>query len=359
MGEESMGPGRTGACQRLRRARACAWLAGPGSIAALGVWAAPAGAVTFQVQKLPFPSSGAGSLDAPNGLAVDAAGDVFVGNNDGNSVVELSPSVPSGSLALTPASGPAGTSPSVSSVTPCPPSTSSPTGFASSRAQVKLETQSGTVVQTATATLDGSGDWAVPLTIPASATNGTTYVIAARCTDPEGYVTENYADGAFVVQASSGGTTGPAGPAGPAGSQGPTGATGAQGPAGPAGTPGQNGTNGTNGINGAPGPAGPSPTASTIKCTNTLWGVVVVSTTCTVTYTYSGSEGADMVNGARAEAVTRVGGRTSVIGTGRIRGHELVLRFRHLKRRRYRFTVLELRPHHQALAIEHSSLVVS
>jgi serine/threonine-protein kinase len=56
----------------------------------LGVWAAPAGATTYFAQTLPFPSSGPGSLDVPQGVALDPAGDVFVANNDNNTVVELS-----------------------------------------------------------------------------------------------------------------------------------------------------------------------------------------------------------------------------------------------------------------------------
>ena len=67
-------------------------------------------------QALPF----SGLLD-PEGIAVDSAGDVYIGGFFGNDVLELSADIPSGSLIFSPGSGPDNTGISVSSVTPCPP----------------------------------------------------------------------------------------------------------------------------------------------------------------------------------------------------------------------------------------------
>jgi serine/threonine-protein kinase len=119
--------------------------------------AAPAGAITFSQQTLPFSGLGnphgiaadqagdvfvadfnnnrvvelpAGSstqqtlpftgLSGPYGVAVDQAGDLFSSDFYNNRVVELSSSVPTGSLAFTPSSAPPDASIGVSSVSPCP-----------------------------------------------------------------------------------------------------------------------------------------------------------------------------------------------------------------------------------------------
>src|SRR5689334_18849150 len=54
------------------------------AVAVVGVSAAPAGAVTFSQQTLPF--SGLGN---PYGIAADQAGDVFVADFSNNRVVEV------------------------------------------------------------------------------------------------------------------------------------------------------------------------------------------------------------------------------------------------------------------------------
>ena len=128
----------------------------------------PAG--SSQQQTLPL-----SGLSRPEGVAVDSAGDVFVADSANGRVVELSPSVPSGALLVAPASGPAGTSIGVASMTPCPLGGA----FGSTGATYALYSPTGTLVQTATATLDGSGDWSGALTIPANAVNGTTYFVGA------------------------------------------------------------------------------------------------------------------------------------------------------------------------------------
>jgi len=82
----------------------------------------------------------------------------------------------------------------------------------------------------------------------------------------------------------------------------------------------------------------------------------VTTTTCTVIYTYGT---AHLARNARAEAVVDIDGRVRVVATGRIRHRKLRLTFRHLKRGRYRLTLLELRAHHRPVVIGHTSLVIS
>jgi hypothetical protein len=297
-------------------------------------------------------------------VTVDSAGDVFVADSENDRVVGLSPSVPSGALLVAPGSGPAGTSIGVTSVTPCPLGGA----FGSTRATYALYSPTGTLVQTATATLDGSGDWSGTLTIPTNASNGTAYLVGARCNDGEGVVAQNYAEGVFAVAAASSGTQGPAGSTGPAGP------AGAQGPPGTNGTNGTNGTTGGNGANGVPGAAGPkgdqgpagpagpagaSPASSTTTCTTKVTSLTTTTTTCTVTYTYTAGKAAATVNGARAEAIIRSGGKAKVLATGRVRGHKLVLRFTHLERGRYRLTLLERTSHGKWVAIGHTTLTIS
>jgi streptogramin lyase len=305
----------------------------------------PAG--SFQQQTLPFTG-----LSEPEGVAVDAAGDVFVTDVLNNRVVELSPSVPSGALLVAPGSGPAGTSIGLASITPCPLGGT----FGSTGATYGLYSPAGMLLQTATATLDKSGDWSGTLTVPTNAANGTPYFVGARCTDAEGFVAQNYAEGTFAVVAAGSGTQGPAGSTGPAGAQGP---------------PGTNGTNGTNGAPGAAGPkgdqgpAGPSgaaaanPTSSTTTCTTKVTSLTTTTTTCTITYTYPTGKTAGIVSGARAEAIIKSGGKAKVLATGKVRDHKLVLRFTHLKRGRYRLTLLEHTSHGKWVAIGHTTLTIS
>ena len=344
------------------------------SLAVVGVWAAPARAITYSQQTLPltglsgpvgvaldpagdmfvanYGNSGVIELPAgrsqqalpftglrgPVGVAVDPAGDVFVADSVNNRVVEFSPSVPSGSLVVAPGSGPPGTVIGVSSLTPCPVGG----GFGSSRATLTLFSPNGVVLEIIGATLDAAGDWSNTLTIPAGATNGTTLSVAAHCTDPEGVVTQDYAYGAFAVAAASTGAPGPPGPTGPSGPSGP------QGPAGP------QGATGAQGQTGPAGPAAPKLISSTSKCTTS--GTPTSSTaTCTVTYTYA----TGMARDATVIATANVDGRTRVIGHGRLRHHSLTLTFKHVHRGHYRVTLLEPRAHRAPVMIGWTTLIVT
>ncbi len=291
-------------------------------------------------------------LGAPLGVAVDSHGDVFIANAsgaDGTGVIELAPSLPSGTLAVSEISGTAGAPIDVSSVTACP--VGGP--FGSAAATVGLYSAAGTMMQGATATLDEAGNWSGALTVPADHSGGG-YFVRASCRDPEGVATLDYAAAAAVAPAA-----GPAGPAGATGSQGQTGAPGPQGPTGATGNPGANGTNGTNGTNGvsgAPGAQGPagqsamSPLSSTIVCA-TARGV----RTCTVTYRYAATS--SPAHG-EVHAVVTVDGRTRVLARGTIRDHRLRLWLRDLRRGRYRITLVELRGRGSWAVIGHTTLTV-
>lgn len=297
-------------------------------------------------QALPF-----SGLQDPEGVDVDSAGDVYIGGFFGENVLELSADIPSGSLILSPASGPDNTAISVSSVTPCPLISSSSIGFGSTSAALTLSSLSGAVVSTGSARLDSSGDWTGTLTVPATAPDGT-YTVGARCNDANGVDTQNYAYGAFTVGAASG-PTGPQGPPGPQGNPGSNGVNGA------AGAPGSPGPKGDQGAAGPAGPPGPSPASSKTSCKTSAKSRTVSTTTCTITYTYSGPIAAtSLVNGERAEATAAIDGKTRVVATGRVRDHSVVLHFKPLKRRRYRLTLLELR-NATRLVIGHPTLDIS
>ncbi len=62
------------------------WLPGLCSLAAVGLWAAPAQAITFTQRTVPF----SGLVD-PVGVAVDSAGDVFAGDLNTRQVLKLQP----------------------------------------------------------------------------------------------------------------------------------------------------------------------------------------------------------------------------------------------------------------------------
>jgi hypothetical protein len=280
---------------------------------------------------------------------------VFAADSTNDRVVELSPSVPSGALLVAPGSGPAGTSIGVASVTPCPLGGA----FGSTRATYALYSPAGALVQTATATLDGSGDWSGTLTIPTNADNGATYFVGARCNDDEGVAAQNYAEGTFAVAAASSGTQGPAGSTGPAGAPGPPGANGTNGTNGASGAPGAAGPKGDQGAAGPAGAAGASPTSSATTCTTKVTSLTTTTTTCTITYTYSAGKAANIVNGARAEAIIRSGGKAKVLAAGRVRGHKLMLRFTHLGRGHYRLTLLERKADGRWVSIGHTTLTVS
>jgi streptogramin lyase len=308
----------------------------------------PAGSGTPQA--LPFTG-----LSGATSVATDGAGDVFVTSFSNNTVVELTPNVPTGSLVVSPGSGPAGSSVGVASVTPCPVGGA----FGSSAASLSLYSPSGALVETTSDTLDSSGFWTGSLSLPRDAADGTTYFVRARCTDPAGIVSQAYAPATFTVQAPSAGSQGPAGPAGP------------QGPPGTNGTNGTNGANGVNGVAGPPGPQGatgsqgpagpagaaaPKPTGESTKCTTTINSLTVSTTVCTVTYTYPATS---MAGDARAKATAVVNGKVEVVGVGTIRHHKLQLKLANLHRGRYRLTLIELRFHHKPVVLGHTTLTVS
>jgi hypothetical protein len=135
-------------------------------------------------------------------VAVDKSGDVVVSNND--SVVESSPSTPSGSMAIAPASGPVGSTLAATSVTPCPMGGD----FSSGSVTLNLMTPGGASAQTATATLDLAGNWHATLTVPAADPTGT-YVLLAHCKDADSLMTQQYAYGSFVAGAASSGSVAP------------------------------------------------------------------------------------------------------------------------------------------------------
>jgi hypothetical protein len=234
---------------------------------------------------------------------------------------------PAGTLAITPSSGPAGTSVGVTSVTPCP-------AGATKSVSLSLAEATGTVVASATAKLtDSSDDWAGTLMIPATAAPGV-YFVSAECVGSVDL--QNYTYMSFELGSSAGGGTGPAGPQGSAGTNG---TNGAPGPAGPKGE------------QGPPGPAGPSPEKSTIKCASKS-----KNTTCTATYVYAAT--AAVADRARAEAVAQVDGRTRVLASGAMRGHTLRLTFRSLRRGRYRLTLLEFPSGGRPVVVGHTALNV-
>jgi hypothetical protein len=149
----------------------------------------------------------------------------------------------------------------------------------------------------------------------------------------------------------------PPGPPGPPGPQGPTGATGPQGPAGsqgatgsqgPTGATGATGATGPQGLTGPPGPA-PSGYSSTCKAHSANG---TTTTTCTVTYTYPASMRAAVI------AIARVHGHTAVLARGQLRHRRLRLTLAHLRRGRYRVTLVALGAHGARTVIGHSTLVV-
>ncbi len=97
------------------------------------------------------------------------------------------------------------------------------------------------------------------------------------------------------------------------------------------------------------------PTGATSTCTTS--GDKPVTETFTVTYTYPSSI-LVTAEAARVEATAKIDGRTRVVATGTIRHHRLGLTFGHLKRGRYRLTLLRLRAHRRPLVIGHATLTV-
>jgi hypothetical protein len=325
--------------------------------------------LTVGGSQITLPFSGLGGT---YGVALDAAGDVVAGDFTHKSVLELTGSITSGSLAFSPTSGPAGSSVGISSVTPCPLTGRVP----STTADIALTSSSGAAVATATAGLDTSGDWTGTLTVPATAADGT-YYISARCFGSGGLLTQNYASGVFTVAPVSSGTEGPprpqvppgesgeqgpAGPQGLAGPQGPAGASGTQGPAGPQGLAGPEGPAGASGTQGPAGPQGPPGAAapkllsSASTCTSKPGTNGSQTTTCTNTYTYAAPGAA---KDGPVVAVANRRGRGRVIARGRIHHHHLVLTFRHLQRGQYRVTLLEPRRHHRPIVVGHTTITIT
>ena len=260
---------------------------------------------------------------------------------------------PPGSLAVTPASGPAGSATAVASITPCPVATLGSTG-----ASLSLMSPSGSVLQSRTVPVDLSGDWIGTLNIPANATNGTSYVIAAQCQNAASGVVANYAFGAFAVQAPVPGPQGPAGSQGQTGLQGATGPQGTTGPAGAQGLTGPQGSTGPAGPQGATGPAGPAAPkliGESSNCTNSTTRTGS-TTTCTYTFTYAAPGTAR--DGA-VLAVSAVGGHRRVVAHGRLRHHRLTLAFRHLRRGRYQLTLVAVGAHGKKTVIGHTFIMVS
>jgi hypothetical protein len=216
-------------------------------------------------------------------------------------------------------------------------------------------------VATATVPLDTSGDWSGTLTIPSAASNGS-YFVDATCVTSQGLVTQNYAAGPLTVAPAATPVPGPQGPPGPQGqpgingTNGTNGANGVDGAIGPTGPQGPQGVQGATGPSGPAGAAAPKPIGQTVKCTTTVTSLTTTTTSCTITYTYAATSAA---RDGRAVATVRVNGRTTVIGTGRIRNHKLSLKLARLRAGRYRLTLVELRPHHRAVVIGHTTLTVS
>ena len=106
----------------------------------------------------------------PQGIAVDTSVTppiLYVADAGNNRVVKLSPSLPSGSLGFSPATGPAGSPIGVTSVTACPVGGT----FGSSAAKLSLTSSAGTAAATATAPVDAAGNWTGTLTV--TSLNGT------------------------------------------------------------------------------------------------------------------------------------------------------------------------------------------
>jgi hypothetical protein len=169
------------------------WLAAVLAFVGCGVWVGSARAVTFTQQTLAF-----SGLSDPQGVAVDLAGDVFVTDTGHGRVVKLSLSLTSGSFGLSPATGAAGSSIGLASVTPC--TLFSGGAFAATEAKLFLYSSTGQLLESATARFGDLGSGAGSLRVPAGAVNGTTYVVRARCTDFAGVLAQAYWPATFMFQ---------------------------------------------------------------------------------------------------------------------------------------------------------------
>ena len=303
---------------------------------------------------LPF-----GFLVVPIGVAVDGAGDVYVADFNNDQVVELASDVSSGSFVSSPGSGPAGSSIGVASVTPCQLLTGG--AFAATEARLSLYSSTGALVESATVALGDSGSWAGSLPVPGDAANGSTYVVRARCTDGQGVLAQAYAPATFTVVAPVSGAPGPPGVQGNPGANGTNGTNGTNGATGATGATGSQGPQGAQGAQGATGPTGPQGAAapklmgeaSTCTDTTTKTGS---TTTCSYTFTYAAAVAANVRS---VQAIATVHGHRRVVAHGRLHHHKLKLVFRHLRRGRYRLTIVALGAHGKKTVIGHTSIVIS
>jgi photosystem II stability/assembly factor-like uncharacterized protein len=136
--------------------------------------------------------SGVSFVDRNHGWAVGTSGTILSFVN----------TPPSGTMTITPSSGPPGTMISATSGTPCP--------AGSTYATIYLDTGAGTPVTSARATeFDSSGDWAGTLMVPAGTTAGS-YFVTAKCFEPaiHGGASDlqNYNFNSFSVTGSTAGT---------------------------------------------------------------------------------------------------------------------------------------------------------
>lgn len=325
----------------------------------------PTGTVNFKDGGTTIPGCAAQTVAAgvatctTSGLAAGSHNITAVYSGDADNAGSASPVViqtvnpGSGSLVISPSSGPAGSTIGVSSLTACP--------AGSTYATIYLkDATDATVASTNATSFDSSGDWAGAVTVPANAANGS-YFITASCFQPEmsgaAFTTQNYSYATLTVAPNSVGPQGPPGPQGTPGTNGTdgtdgtngtNGTNGANGSAGPSGPQGASGPPGTGGPQGLTGPPGPSPSGSTVTCT-----AKGPTTTCTIVYTYKISAAAGAVI-----ATARVHGRARIVGRGRIRHGKLTLTLPHLRPGRHRLTLFMLRTHDARHFLLHTTVTV-
>ena len=224
-------------------------------------------------------------------------------------MVRLSPSLTSGSFGLSPATGPAGSSIGVASVTPC--TLFSGGAFAATEAKLLPYSSTGQFLESSTAVLGDQGSWAGSLRVPAGAVNGTTYVVRARCTDFEGVMAQAYRPATFTVQAPASGKLG-----------------------------------GTR-------LAAPKLIGQKSDCRKTT--KARARSSCTYTFSYATPTSKNLP----AIATAKVDGHRRVIARGRVRRHKLTLVFQHLRRGRYTLTMVALSAHGKRVLIGRTTIAVS
>jgi photosystem II stability/assembly factor-like uncharacterized protein len=128
--------------------------------------------------------AGVSFVDANHGWAVGQDGRILAFVN----------APPSGTLTMTPSSGPSGTVISADSVTPCPAMSTNATIYLKNNADT-------TIASGSSSSFDASGDWAGTLAVPAGTPSGP-YFVTASCFEPSIHGatdTQNYAFSAFNV----------------------------------------------------------------------------------------------------------------------------------------------------------------